>query len=454
MINTKCLATNSRPIGLLGLTKAQYKWLKLVRVCKDEMYPTIDEKLKLITSFIQRAPTDIAPEFIDGLLDEMSRLSVPPSVITFNVLIKHHSQTIDDAVRWVHKMKKLKVSPTIHTLNQVILFCRTWSEYKGVKQDMSEYQLTYDVVTYTTLMQRLCQNSIEANQIITRMKDNGIEPNETTYIVWLGYQARLSEAMSMIGGHRLTNKMVTVLINQLCETMTDVNTVTNKLIQQGGALNTTHWTAIVKKIGCHTLSELNQYKKIGFRPNIVTYSTLLQNDNLSLTDAIEVMKDMESIGIMPDLRIYTQLIRKCTNLDDVNQCLNQINALNLPVDDIVYSVILERFNDHDAVGQYYEQVTNKPDDRGYEIDFHGCYWGTVVYFLRTEILNRRDSQYLVTGKGHQSARPNTLKLRRFVKQYLEENGWHVRIDVYNTGQLICRPPQLINAPDGGNKDEA
>ncbi|KAG6490899.1 pentatricopeptide repeat-containing protein At5g46100-like [Zingiber officinale] len=217
----------------------------------------------------------------------MKAEGVPPSVASYNVLLKAHctdpgsGADVDAALRVFRKMPDRGCPPDTCSYNTLIDgLCKKGriDEAKELFQEMIRNESPPNVVTYTTLIHGLCRSGLlaDALEVFDEMTNRGVQPNVFTY---------------------------TSLVDGLCK----------------GGQSTT------------ALALLDRMTKESCPPNAITYTALVTGlcKEGRLQQALEILDRMRLHGRKPDAGLCSKLIDGLCNSGRAQEAANYLDEMVL-----------------------------------------------------------------------------------------------------------------------------
>ncbi|CAN8310802.1 unnamed protein product [Cochlearia groenlandica] len=251
------------------------------------------------------------------LFDTMKKMSISPSVVTFNsllsILLKRGKTGM--ARDLFHEMRRTYgVTPDSYTFNTLISgFCKNSmvDEAFRIFQEMESYKCYPDVVTYNTIIDGLCRADklkIARNVLNGMMKKStDVHPNIVSYT-------------TLVRGYCMKHEIDEALV------------VFHEMLSRGLKPNYVTYNTLVKG-----LSEAQRYDDIKeilnggdtFAPDACTFNILIKAhcDAGHLDAAMKVFQEMVNMRLHPDSASYSVLIRTLCLRNEFDRAETLFNEL-------------------------------------------------------------------------------------------------------------------------------
>ena len=189
----------------------------------------------------------------------------------------------------------------VYQFNLMLKLCTSSDEIREVIDvAMPEAGVKPNVVTYNTLinMLRIEGDDDAAKKVVEEMKKAKVQPNKITKEI-LNYPARGEDL-----GKRRTAKLASLLKQGGDEATTAARSMMDKMVENGVA-DVYHFNLMLKL--CTSSDEIREVIDVampeaGVKPNVVTYSTLINMLRMEGDDdaAKNVVEEMKKAKVQPD----------------------------------------------------------------------------------------------------------------------------------------------------------
>ncbi|KAK1386040.1 Pentatricopeptide repeat protein [Heracleum sosnowskyi] len=269
-----------------------------------------------------------------SLFREMCTLSIPVSIITFNIAINCccHSNRVDYAFSLLASTFKCGFLPTVVTYNTLIrglLSQHKSAEARLFFENLIKFrQVQPNVVTFTTMIDGLCKtgHTDMALSLFRFMEKSDCEPDTVTYNAIVNSLCKRGLVDDALNLHsRMMEKCIlpnvwtySPIIQVLCslKRWEEVGLLLNQMIHDMKVSPDVHTFTILvdaySKSGKlddakHIIQIMNE---MGENPNIVTYNSLMQGycSQGQMDEALAILNTIRSKKIMPTSYTYTILV--------------------------------------------------------------------------------------------------------------------------------------------------
>ncbi|KAF8117957.1 hypothetical protein N665_0007s0006 [Sinapis alba] len=242
----------------------------------------------------------------------------------FNTLITSYADAglLRESLNLFHTMKKMSVSPSLITFNTLLSILLKRGK-TGLALDLfREMKLTYGVTpdsyTFNILINGFCKNSM-VSEAFRVFKDMDCVPDLVTYNTIIDGLCRVGTVKT---AHNMLNGMVerdvvsyTTLVRGYCmkqEVDKALDVFNELVVTKGMKPNTVTFNTLIKGLSeAQKFDEIKQVLKLGdgitFAPDACTFNVLIKAhcNGGDVDTAVEVFREMSR----PDSALYTVLIR-------------------------------------------------------------------------------------------------------------------------------------------------
>lgn len=271
---------------------------------------------------------------MERLLKEMTSDGCQPTVVTFNRLIHAYGRAnyISDAVKVFHKMQEDGYEPdrvTYCTLIDIHAKAGYLETALDLYQRMQEVGLSPDTFTYSAMVNCLGKGGYlaAADKLFSEMIEQGCVPNLVTYNIMIALQAKARNYPSAVklyndmqtAGFRPDKITYSIVMEVLghCGNLDGVEAVFMEMKRDwvpdepayGLLVDLWGKAGDVDKARAWYQSMLDT----GLRPNVPTCNSLLSAflKAYRFADALDVLRNMLYLGLVPSLQTYTLLLSCC-----------------------------------------------------------------------------------------------------------------------------------------------
>ncbi|XP_077212454.1 pentatricopeptide repeat (PPR) superfamily protein [Tasmannia lanceolata] len=291
----------------------------------------------------------------------MKEMGIPPSVASFNVLIKalcKNSGTLDAAFRVFRQMPDCGCTPDSYTYGTLINgLCKLGkiSKAQEMFEEMHVKGCSPTVVTYSSLIHGLCVSNRldEAMKMIEEMSSKNIEPNVVTYSSLMdglckgGWSLQAMELLEKMVSKRHLPNMITysTLVNGLCKEgkLQEALEVLDRMKLQGCKPDAGLYSKLINGLcdSCkfhEAANFLDEMILSGISPNRVTQSVHVKMHNMvvrglcsenSPDRAFQVYLRMRTQGISTESETFHLLVDCFCKKGDVHKAARIVNEMML-----------------------------------------------------------------------------------------------------------------------------
>jgi len=242
------------------------------------------------------------------IMDEMIIRGLSPNIVCYTSLIRGYAQKGDltGVLSLLKSMGEFRLRPTERTFCEVIDAFTSSGKLDGAElmvEMMRDTDMPLGIVAYNTLLKlyNAQKDVAKVRQVFEELVLNGNQPDEVSFNTYIN---ALGEANDMTGAEcaflemRARNVKVDVVT---------WNTIL-KIFAAKGELESS--LAVVQEMISH-----------GVEPNIISYNTLLSTCSVYGTDPQQVLKQMRDRGLSPTEVTYATLMKICGTRGDLQGCL-------------------------------------------------------------------------------------------------------------------------------------
>ena len=221
---------------------------------------------------------------------ELKASTIQPDIISFTTLLSK-TPSWEDA-EWIWKeSKESGLQPDIIFFSTLLHKAPTWKDARWVWEELKTCGILPNIVSFNTLLNK-APTWGDVGQVWDELETSGIQPNIVSFNTLLNKTPSWKDAGLVREELKISRILPDIIFFSI-------------LLNKAPTWEDAVWTWEELKIS-------------GIQPNIISFGTLLNKKTLTLEKALELLDQLNDIGIKSNANIFQILWGKC---DTYSQCL-------------------------------------------------------------------------------------------------------------------------------------